>query len=656
MKIISAFFFTFLTLLIFMQSAFSSPVTPDTIRVLGIRVEFQEDDATTTTGNGKFDLSQPSGDFQIDPPPHNRSYFQDHFLFLKNYFKRVSRGQLIVEGEVFPPEEDRAYLLPSPMGTYNPNTTPELINTGLAHLLRDALMAADSANEIDFSRYRSFVVFHAGVGKDVDLGFDETPQDIPSLFITSDFLQQYLGQPAIQVSGDVNIPNGILIPETESQDGLELGLNGILVSNFGSQLGWLDLFSPVTRRSGIGRFGLMDAGLFNGDGLLPAIPCAWTRIEAGWDQPVDIYYSSNEQWTIHPPLSTHDGRIYRFPINEDEYFLVENRYSNKINIDSVRFEMAQGRNDYPTMKEVLLTHFQDQVTFSAHGVLTDVKNPDLGLPGNGCLIWHIDERVIEQNRAENRVNADPEHRGVDLEEADGSQDIGQEFDFLSAGGGSENGWVLDMWYQGNNAPVFEQNGNKFSPNTQPNSRSYYNRANSHITISDFSLPDSVMTFRVKLDIYQQNFPRSINPQVYGQVTSMKTTDLDFDGRGDILLTTTTGKILVANFPVRSIWNAGSPEIARIPETIITPPVLFDFSPSAGINQKRMVVLTRTGTVYGFRIDPGISFFTLFTPIQCPDSITTPPVAVSLSEHATNVYWGTAGGRVYQLKVQGSELP
>jgi len=77
----------------------------------------------------------------------------------------------------------------------------------------------------------------------------------------SQFLQNYLGKSSIIVDDSIEIPGGIIVPETESQDGFEFGLNGLLVSNFGTQLGWPDLFSPDTRRPGIGKFGLMDVGL-----------------------------------------------------------------------------------------------------------------------------------------------------------------------------------------------------------------------------------------------------------------------------------------------------------------------------------------------------------------------------------------------------------
>ena len=68
------------------------------------------------------------------------------------------------------------------------------------------------------------------------------------------------------------------------------------------------------------------------------------------------------------------------------------------------------------------------------GVVLDVDQFDFALPGGvdendnaligGLLIWHIDENRLVTRLNDNSVNADPEKRAIDLEEADGAQDIG----------------------------------------------------------------------------------------------------------------------------------------------------------------------------------------------------------------------------------------
>jgi M6 family metalloprotease-like protein len=649
MRIIAGLCFTLLFSVLVGNLAAASLFVPDSIRILAIRVEFTEDNSSNTTGVGKFDLSQPASPYQIDPPPHVKAYFEDHLLFLKNYYAKVSASKLQLSAEVFPELDDQAYQLEQQMTHYNPNRTPDENNTGLARLFRDAIQKADEDPAIDFSRYQSFVVFHAGVGKDVDIGFDETPQDIPSLFITSDFLREYLGIPAIEVdNGSFQVPNGIIAPETESQAGIELGLNGILTANFASQLGWLDLFSPLTRRSGVGRFDLMDVGLFNGDGLLPALPSAWTRINAGWEIPFDISYSLRDEFTVYSTLSAGSEKIYRIPINEDEYFLVENRYAGKLNFDSLQYVLSSNRPESATAREVLETYFDDQVTFSPRHVLIDMENPDLGLPGSGCLIWHIDERIIEANRQENRINADPEHRGVDLEEADGSQDIGQAYDFLSPGYGSEIGWILDMWYAANSSPVFK---NEFSSSSQPDSRSYYHRANSHIKIFDFSPPDTVMTFKVEINILQQNFPVQIDTQVYGQIISMKNSDLDFNGKRDVILLTDQGKILTVNETGYSSWGSDSFLVGDVRRQSIVQPVLFNNPFRSGLKSKGLVVLANDGSVFGFSFLANHTIDILFPPIIIQSNITTHPLGMIEADSTVRIYWGAENGYVYQLNIE-----
>jgi hypothetical protein len=160
-------------------------------------------------------------------------------------------------------------------------------------------------------------------------------------------------------------------------------------------------------------------------------------------------------------------------------------------------------------------------TSGAPGVIVAVDGYDFGLPGSGILIWHVDDEVVRAGLAGNRVNANPNHRGVDLEEADGAQDIGQSYGFFSGGAGSETGVMQDAWTADNdiNQLVNGSDSVSFTPDTHPNSRSY-SGANSHIVMSRFSVTDTVMTFSVKNDGMHSGFPqtlgvRSPNPAIWG---------------------------------------------------------------------------------------------------------------------------------------------
>jgi len=83
---------------------------PDTLRVLAIRVEFQEDSNNLTTGNGGFELSTNS-EITLDPPPHDVIYFEHQLLALTNYYKNASRGKLILNAEVYPKRPTSSYKL-----------------------------------------------------------------------------------------------------------------------------------------------------------------------------------------------------------------------------------------------------------------------------------------------------------------------------------------------------------------------------------------------------------------------------------------------------------------------------------------------------------------------------------------------------------------
>jgi hypothetical protein len=78
-------------LLVISNQSHSAIFSPDTLKILAIRVEFQADTSETTTGDGTFDLTQGTDSLQIDPPPHNKNYFEDHLLFARNYFMELMK-------------------------------------------------------------------------------------------------------------------------------------------------------------------------------------------------------------------------------------------------------------------------------------------------------------------------------------------------------------------------------------------------------------------------------------------------------------------------------------------------------------------------------------------------------------------------------------
>ncbi len=509
-------------------------VPTDTISIMAILVEFQPDDDERTTGNGLFDLSI-SPNAAIDPPPHDRDYFQTQLEALSNYYFSVSNGNLLIKAFVF----DSVFSLPNRMAYYNPATTEEELDRGLAELFRDAVKLADSAG-VKFSEYDCLIIFHAGVGRDIDVGYDPTPCDIPSAFLNLKDLKKQFGDDdpdymGINVEeGEYFIQEGIILPETESQEGIEIAMLGTMTLMFGFQLGLPALWDTETGRSGIGRWGLMDQGSGNFYGLIPAEPCGWSKVFLGWETPIDTVFGDSLK--VGCSKTVESSKIYRIPINDHEYFLIENRIHD-FNGDGVAI-------GWDKVGHKII--FKPDGTVEAEenfGVIVRVDEYDYGLPGSGVLIWHIDERVIEENYSENKVNVNEYKRGVDLEEADGAQDIGQGYGFTHPGAGSETGVMHDAWYRENEIHMLANNSDvvSFTPDTHPNTRSN-SGGNSHIVIYDFSSIDTVMSFSIRNDLIQKGFPQDFglglvpHPPIFG--------DLDGDGYNEIIISTEQGKIFV----------------------------------------------------------------------------------------------------------------
>ncbi len=494
-------------------SYISRPDVPDTLRTLAIMVQFQPDEDSRTTGDGQFDLSDGTTDI-LNPPPHDAEYFEYHLEFARRYYDEVSGGRLTIEYTVW----DEIFTLSEQMGTYSPRTNGDFTEIGL--LFEEAWqLAAEQSPQIPFDEYDTFIIFHSGVGRDVDLtsifGFDPTPLDIPSLYLGPQSLRRIFGEDynGVEVGPDgFRITNSMVLPETQNRELnlvtgrqlLQLGMNGLVCAMYGSRLGLPDLFNTDTGRSGIGRFGLMDGqAIFSFMGLFPPELSAWEKYYLGWIEPKTVQ-PGEHTFSISAVAHRQPDSILRVPINEREYYLVENRHRNPFGAGQTVTLMQNG-------EEVEFTVERDRVGFNAFdisdiaGVVLDVEVYDWSLPGayieadeifydGGIVIWHIDERIIDTRIAENRINADIENRGVRVVEADGSQDIGREFEFLQPGQGSEDGTQFDFWFKDNPAPIYE---NRFDATTIPPSVSNTG-APSNITMYDFSERDPVMQLTVRV--------------------------------------------------------------------------------------------------------------------------------------------------------------
>ena len=496
------------------KSLFSLPepssisAQPATIKILAVRVSFPREipDDPTTTGNGVFDM-RPFEDFrieeghEIDPSPHDDAYFRSHLEALNNYWSTVSKGKIDLQYDVYPLASYIFYELPHGMAYYGQQRP----DSGLGELFQDTWQLVDQQNpEIDFSQYQAFIIFHAGSDQQSNLSFSPT-NTLKDLFTA--FILMGEGDSVSVDSGAVLIGEGLIMPETVSQDTRIAALNAVMAHEFGHQLGLVDLYKtydairqePVFTTQ-VGDFSLMDN---NGLGVavdlgfrspvfgtLPVYPDAWSRAYLGFDLPAEIQ-SQQDALVRAAGLWTDSLQIIKIPINSQEYFLLENRF---IDLDK------DGRTDLKgdPVTGVILGPGK---LVGATPVLT--REYDALLPGSGMLIWQVDEGVAYldydydglNNFLSNTLQGDKERRFVSLEEADGIIDFGGDY---YTGFGSQE----DMYYRENNSAI--------TPTTYPSSRSNTG-ADTHIRVTGIGRRDTVMQCDVEVDLYQPGWPQRFKP-------------------------------------------------------------------------------------------------------------------------------------------------
>ncbi len=430
------------------------------LKVAFIRISFPVGDYPGFTGSGNFEMVQNNicGDYTIDPTPHDLNYFNSHVEAVDRYFRSVSHGKFgldLSQSIVFPIENEGSYVIQKPMNYYNELGKEDVHEKRITELLRDGAQAAFDIDQIDFSTFDLVAVIHPGVGQDFKLPFlDPTPEDIPSTFVDKNMVNTHLGG-AIQI-GSASIPSGIIIPESQNHilmdssihDALtnpcnvQFSITGTWALMIGFAVGLPPLWDLETGLSGVGVFSLMDQGSNNGNGFVPVPPDAWTRIYAGWESATIVKHPG--KITIQSGV---ENGIVRIPISHDEYYLIENRnnwFRDGVSIDSARYGVWEKTNKHPSTIEILFDSVG--VKQNEYGVITNIPNYDLGLPGSGLLIWHIDEQKINEGINSYAINGDRKHRGVDLEEADGAQDIGYVSNLLTD---PSSGYWGDMWFREN---------------------------------------------------------------------------------------------------------------------------------------------------------------------------------------------------------------
>lgn len=299
---------------------------------------------------------------------HNRdkAFFEDLIFShtnpwsLYSYYKRASDGKMELSGVIlgwYSSLKDMAYYGKDGNSFDNANCDE-------SELVKEALSLA-SKDGFDFSEYDNngdgkidhLIIVHAGPGQEIN----NKP------YGTNCIWSRY---------GKIQPPELI--------DGLyaskycmvsEFSPIGVIAHEFGHSLGLPDLYDNKFTSNGIGIWGVMGYGVWFMGGKYPSLPCAWSKVYLGWVKP-DVV--TNDGKII---LNNERNQIIKIPIDENEYFLIENL-------------RGTGLNEY----------FPD-----------------------GLLIWHIDDSVgcVEANDVNNNVH----HKRVDLEEADGYFDLDKRINY-----------------------------------------------------------------------------------------------------------------------------------------------------------------------------------------------------------------------------------
>ena len=154
---------------------------------------------------------------------------------------------------------------------------------------------------------------------------------------------------------------------------------GIFCLEFGHLLGLPDLYDTDNyddQHYGIGEWGLMGLGGWLGKEGHPAGMSAFSKEQLGWAKVQDITEKTGK-YELKPAESS--GEIFKITTpNTNEYFLLENRQKS---------------------------------------------GTDLFLKGSGLAVWHIDSERTDRYPESIHVNNRRDFKGVDLEEADGKNDL-----------------------------------------------------------------------------------------------------------------------------------------------------------------------------------------------------------------------------------------
>jgi len=506
--------------------------------------------------------------FDLDPDypdslAHNKEYFERLFFHLASFYSDASHGNYILTEDNYT-IWDNIITLSQPMGYYGENDENGDLIERKCELVQETVQEID--DQLDFNDYDAIIIIHAGAGEEA-ASVDENEDQLSSTFLSRRSLQAGLDPenddfPGIETNDDLYLTEFVIIPETEWQpNGVQgedkiYSIFGVLAHQFGHQLGLPTLFdnNPDNGSSyGIGGFGVMGTGVWNANGFVPPLPCAWSRYYLGWEDEniVEINSSFDNLSLVFPMAEDEDTpKLYKINISESEYFLIENRQQNPdesvfINTDgdtlaTFTFQTIPNQNVYPPGHAYAGQPKFSFMENSYAGCEWDFYLPGYGFgaapenDGSGILIWHIDENIITENFTPDfeihSVNGDASHKGVDLEEADGIQQLDTTLHGYSSFFGSKD----DSYRAGNNTYFgYDYINGIFST---PVASSYYGGI--PLVIQDISSSDPAMTFSV-------SYEWSLTTDYIGENPfAAALLDFDDDGENEMFYSMPNGEVYI----------------------------------------------------------------------------------------------------------------
>ncbi len=325
------------------------------LRVLVILVDFSDNPASA----GQVDDATAADFYDM---VFSRSVMQQGSL--TEFYLENSYGSLLIEGEVA-----GWYRMPLTYDEYHSGQYGTQSQQPNAQTLaRDACAAADP--DVDFALYdndgdgqvEGIFVVHAGPGAEEI----SPPGDT-----------NHIWSHAWRIAGGYNSDEGVVVTrystEPEESSGMMSDI-GVFCHEFGHTLGLPDLYDVSYASAGIGDWGLMGGGSWNGGGRSPAHFCAWSKhvldsLYDGFGRTVEVTGNLTDV-VLGPAVS--DSVRYRIKlptVSGKEYFMIENRHQQGF---------------------------------------------DISLPGSGLLIWHCDDNIPGSNNLSAHDNL-----RIALEQSDG---------------------------------------------------------------------------------------------------------------------------------------------------------------------------------------------------------------------------------------------